>query len=87
MISGAVAPGSEVRLDGSMLRVKNSLGNVMGSSIPDVFIPRLIELWKRREFPFDRLSSRPYAFDEINQAILDMEHGDVMKPILLLSYP
>jgi aryl-alcohol dehydrogenase len=82
VITGGVAAGSEVTLDGIGLVFKDIRGNHQGSSIPDVFIPLLIDLWRRGEFPFDRLLNRTYGLNDINQAIRDMESGEVVKPVL-----
>jgi aryl-alcohol dehydrogenase len=82
VISGSVAAGSEIKLDGIGLLSRDIRGNHQGSSVPDVFIPRLIDFWRRGEFPFDRLLSRTYGLNEINQAISDMERGEVVKPII-----
>jgi aryl-alcohol dehydrogenase len=56
-------------------------GIIEGDVIPDLFIPRLIELYKQGRFPFDRLI-KYYALEEINQAVEDMEKGLVIKPVL-----
>jgi len=82
VITGAVAPGAEVPLDGLGLLLKDIRGNHQGSSIPELFIPQLIDLWRRGEFPFDRLLSRTYRLSEIDQAMVDMERGEVIKPII-----
>nr|NIO68512.1 hypothetical protein [Anaerolineae bacterium] len=58
--------------------VKGILG---GDAIADLFIPKLIELYSQGRLPFDRLITF-YPFDEINQAVEDMEKGRVMKPVL-----
>jgi len=79
---GVVAPGTEVALD--MDRIMNGRtvkGIIEGDSIPDLFIPRLIELYRQGRFPFDRLITF-YPFDEINKAVGDMEKGKVIKPVL-----
>jgi aryl-alcohol dehydrogenase len=79
VITGGVP---EVTLDGLGLLFKTIRGNHQGSSIPGIFIPLLIDMWTRGDFPFDRLISRTYALDDINQAISDMERGDVIKPVI-----
>jgi len=81
---GVVAPGTEVSLD--MERLMNGRtvrGIVEGDAIPDLFIPKLIELYSQGRFPFDRLITF-YPFDDINRAVEDMEKGRVIKPILRL---
>jgi aryl-alcohol dehydrogenase len=55
-----------------------------GDSIPEIFIPRLIDLYTQGLFPFDRLI-RQYPFEEINQAAHDSEEGRVFKPVLMMA--
>lgn len=55
---------------------------VQGSSVPQVFIPRLIALWKQGKFPFDKLVKR-YAHSDINQAFADSANGSVIKPLIV----
>jgi aryl-alcohol dehydrogenase len=79
---GAVAPGTEVSLD--MDRIMNGRtvrGIIAGDSIPDLFIPKLIELYLQGRFPFDRLITF-YPLEDINRAVEDMEKGRVIKPVL-----
>jgi len=74
--------GAEVSLD--MLTLFNGRtlrGIVEGDSVPQVFIPQLIELYRQGRFPFDRLITF-YAFEQINQAAADTARGDVVKPVL-----
>ena len=40
---------------------------VEGHSVPEVFIPKLIEFWRAGRLPVERLV-RAYDFDQINQA-------------------
>lgn len=82
VISGAAAVGSEVALDSLGMITKDIKGNVEGSAVPGVFLPLLIDLWRRGSFPFDRLLGRTYAHAKINDAIADMESGDVIKPVI-----
>ncbi len=50
-----------------------------------VLSPLLIDLWRKGEFPFDRLLGRTYAHADIAQAIAAMECGEVIKPVVLYS--
>ena len=79
-----VAPlGTEMSLDmNGILFGRTVRGIIEGDSIPDIFIPRLIELWRQGRFPFDRLV-RFYPLDEIEAAAQASEKGDVLKAILL----
>lgn len=83
-LTGVVPPGTEVSLDMDLLMNGRTVkGIIEGDAIPDLFIPKLIELYRQGRFPFDRLITF-YPFDEINQAVEDMEKGRVIKPVLRL---
>ena len=78
-----VAPlGTEVGLDTFTLLVGRGVrGIIEGDSVPDVFIPAMVELWQQGRFPFDRLI-RHYDFAQINEAATDSEKGVTLKPVL-----
>ena len=56
-------------------------GIVEGDSVPDIFLPRLMELHVRGRFPVDRLMAF-YDFDEIDRAARDAESGVAVKSVL-----
>jgi aryl-alcohol dehydrogenase len=58
-------------------------GVVEGDSIPQLFIPKLVNLHKIGKFPFDKLI-KEFKFDQINEAFEDSHHGGAIKPILIL---
>ena len=79
---GVVPPGTEVALDMDLIMNGRTVKGILGGdAIPDLFIPRLIELYHQGRLPFDRLVAF-YPFDAINQAVEDMEAGRVIKPVL-----
>lgn len=67
-----------------MAEGKSMIGVIEGDSVPQVFIPKLVEFYKAGKFPFDKLV-KFYRFDEINQAFEDSSKGVTVKPILRLS--
>lgn len=80
---GTAPFGAEAALDINNLVLGRTIrGIVEGDSLPDRFIPQLVELWREGRFPFDRLV-RFYRLDEINQAVEDVRQGHVLKPVLL----
>lgn len=83
---GAPPFGTEVSLDmNQILAMGRTLrGIVEGQSVPDVFLPRLIELWRQGRFPVDRIMTH-YAFSEIERAARDAEEGKVIKPVLRMD--
>ncbi len=82
-VVGASAPGTQLVADINdvMQNGKTIRGVVEGDSVPDFFIPHLVDLYMQGRFPFDRLV-RYYPFDAINQAADDSEHGVTIKPIV-----
>lgn len=81
-VVGAPAMGTKVSLDvNSILFGRTIRGIIEGDSVPDVFIPRLIELFKQGRFPFDKLLSF-YDLADINQAADDSSAGAVVKPVI-----
>jgi aryl-alcohol dehydrogenase len=59
-------------------------GIVQGDSVPDTFIPRLIDLHMSGRFPFDKLVTK-YPFEQINQAVEDQASGRVVKPVFTFA--
>ncbi len=85
-IVGAPALGTEASFDvnGVMTTGKTILGIIEGDSIPDLFIPILVDLYQQGRFPFDKLV-KFYSLDQINQAADDSEKGITIKPIVRLT--
>lgn len=63
---------------------KTLVGLVEGCSVPQVFIPKLLELHKKGMFPFDRLISY-YDFAKIETAFEDTHSGKVIKAVLRME--
>jgi aryl-alcohol dehydrogenase len=81
-IVGAPAFGTEVPVDvWGILLGRTVRGIVQGDSVPDLFIPRLIELYEQGRFPFDCLL-KAYKLQDINQAVEDLKSGTIIKAVL-----
>jgi aryl-alcohol dehydrogenase len=82
-VVGASALGTEASFDINSLMIpgRSIRGICEGDSLPAVFIPQLIELYRQHRFPYDRLI-RFYELDEINVAIDAAARGMVIKPVL-----
>jgi aryl-alcohol dehydrogenase len=80
---GAPPLGTEEALDvNALLSTGRTVrGLVEGHSVPQTFIPQLIDLWRDGRLPVDRLV-RVYDFDQINAAADAALAGDVVKPVL-----
>jgi aryl-alcohol dehydrogenase len=79
---GVVPPMTEVTLNMDLIMNGRTVKGVLGGdAVADLFIPRLIELYRQGRFPFDRMITF-YPFDKINEAVADMATGRVIKPVL-----
>lgn len=85
-VVGAPALGTTAEFDVNdlLLGGKTIRGIVEGDSVPQKFIPELVNLYLQGRFPFDRLV-KFYNFDEINQAAADSEQGITLKPIIRIG--
>ena len=82
---GAAALGTEATFDmNTILFGRTVRGIIEGDSVPDIFIPRLLELYTQGRFPIDRLI-RQYPLADINRAAEDSEQGRVWKPVLTMA--
>lgn len=81
---GAGAPGTQTTFETGASLVKGWTFKtiIQGSSVPQVFIPRLVELWQQGRFPFDKLI-QTYKLDDINTAFADSESGATVKPVVV----
>jgi aryl-alcohol dehydrogenase len=82
---GLAPLGTEVSFDmNNILFGRTIRGIIEGDSIPDLFIPKLIQLYLQGRFPFDRLISF-YNLEQINQAAADSLQGTAIKPVLRMA--
>lgn len=82
-IVGASAVGSELNLELSrfMNAGKVLMGSIEGNTSSQVFIPKLIDLYRKGLFPIDKITSF-YSFEDINKAVEDSENGRIIKAVL-----
>jgi aryl-alcohol dehydrogenase len=59
-------------------------GAVEGDAVPQLLIPRLLELWRAGRFPVEALVST-FAADELNDAMRAMKLGHVIKPVVVFG--
>jgi aryl-alcohol dehydrogenase len=81
---GAAKPGTEVSFEigGSLVKGWTFKTVVQGSSVPQVFIPHLISLWREGKFPFEKLIGE-FTLDHINDGFEASRDGSVIKPVIV----
>jgi Zn-dependent alcohol dehydrogenase len=57
-------------------------GSFYGSCSPQVDMPRVLDLYMDGLLPLDRLVSRSYPLDEINEAFAAMNAGEVARSVI-----
>ena len=86
LVGGAPA-GTHAEIDmNTLLNGRTVRGVIQGDAVQQIFIPKLIEHYRAGRFPFDRLV-RFYDFEDINQAVADMQGGRAIKPVLRIGSP
>jgi aryl-alcohol dehydrogenase len=59
-------------------------GAVEGDAVPQLLIPRLLELWRAGQFPVEALVST-FGAAELNDAMRAMKLGNVVKPVVVFD--
>ena len=57
-------------------------GSWGGSTRPDRDIPKLAKLYREGRLPLEKLLSRQYKLDEINQALNDLENRTIVRALI-----
>lgn len=75
---------AEVRLPGPSLPREEKVvtGSFYGSCRPHVDMPRILGLYRAGRLPLDRLVSRTYPLDEVNEALAAMNAGEVARAVI-----
>ncbi len=61
---------------------KTITGSVQGDIVASVDIPRFADLYMAGKLPVDKLISRQFALDEINEAFAALEKGEVVRSVI-----
>jgi aryl-alcohol dehydrogenase len=78
-------PNAEIILDWrTVLNGRTITGIIAGSSVPEVFLPKLVSLYRSGKFPADELIEY-FPFDDINSALDASARGSVVKPVLTFA--
>jgi len=64
-----------------MMEGRTMQGFIQGNSVPQLFIPKLVEYYKAGQFPFDKLV-KVYDLEDINQAFDDTHKGLALKAVV-----
>jgi S-(hydroxymethyl)glutathione dehydrogenase/alcohol dehydrogenase len=83
IIVGAAPKGAYFPVDARFLLEGRSVeGSLAGSVQPRRDYPKWFSLYRERKLPLDKLFTRIYELETVNQAFEDMAAGEVAKPIV-----
>ena len=78
--------GQKISLDPfDLISGKRITGTWGGDSNPDRDIPRFAELYLAGKLPLEKLISRRYSLDDINDALDDLENKRVTRPLIEIN--
>lgn len=66
-----------------LMNYRTVIGCCEGDSVPKIFIPRLIQLYKQGKFPVDKII-KTYDFADSNQARKDSNTGKCIKAVVVM---
>lgn len=81
-ILGATPMGTKLSVDmNSILFGRTVFGIIEGDSIPEIFIPELIDFFLEGRFPIDQMI-KFFPLNQINTAVEEMLSGKTIKPVI-----
>ena len=86
IIAGNLKPGEHISIDPfDLVRGKKLLGAWGGECFLDKDIPFYAEEYLKGKLPIGKLITRVYSFDKINEGIVDLEKGDLIRGVVKVS--
>lgn len=65
---------------------KQISGSWGGNSMPDRDIPRMFQTFRDGNIPLNRLITKRYRLEQINEALDDLETGKVFRPLIVMDH-
>ena len=82
VVVGLGATDVTIDVQDLLAKGKSIRGCIEGDSDPQHFIPKLLDLYRHGQLPFDQIVTR-YPFEQINEAVVDAASGRTVKPVLV----
>ena len=80
------AQGQKIAIDPyDLICGKQIRGSWGGSCSPDTDVPKFAELYRQGRLPLEKLITRRYKLDEINEALDDLAQGRVGRPLVEIA--
>ncbi|MCJ7523585.1 MAG: hypothetical protein MUP21_15400, partial [Dehalococcoidia bacterium] len=83
VVAGMAPLGTAVSIQSyEFLLGKAITGTVQGDIKAQVDIPRYVDMFMDGKLPFDKLISKSYSLDQINEAFEALERGEVIRSVI-----
>lgn len=80
---GRVGQRFDVGINDLVQKQKRVVGSLYGSSIPQLDLPRIFDLYRSGALPLDLLIGQRFTLDEIHDAFDALQHGSVGRSIVV----
>lgn len=78
--------GDKISIDPfDLIAGKRILGSWGGATNPDVDIPKFVKFYIEKKIPLEKMVSKPYELDEINQALDDLEDRKILRGLIKIN--
>jgi len=85
LVEVGIGEDIEVHLFDDLMSENKTLTSMQeGDAVPKILIPKMIDMYKKGKFPFDKLIKK-YDFEDTNQAFEDSGEGKTIKPVLVIN--
>ena len=61
---------------------KTITGSVQGDIVPQVDIPQYVDLFLEGKLPIDKLITKSYSLDQLNEAYEDLQNGKLIRGVV-----
>jgi S-(hydroxymethyl)glutathione dehydrogenase/alcohol dehydrogenase len=85
VVVGLTPPRTQVTLRADFLSEKALLGCILGSAVPRVDVPRVLDLYRRGRLMLDTLVTRRYPLEQVNEALAALAAGEGGRGVLVFG--
>ena len=86
VIAGVAPMGATINLAAmSFLFNKSVQGVSLGNIRPEIDIPKFVDLFANGQLPIDRMISRTYSLEQVNEALAAIDGGEVVRSVVVFS--
>jgi len=85
-IAGNVPPGQQISINPfDLIKGKKIFGSWGGGSLPDKDIPKYVKEYLTGILPLEKLITKKYSFDKINDGLEDLKSGTLIRGVVSIS--